>query len=185
MLTASRLFYSEGMRGVGVDRLIAESSVAKRSFYHHFPSKTALVIAWLTRRHEEWMAQFTADCEGLMAEGGRGRGLEVLADALAMWFRRPGYRGCAFINVIAESGTSPDPLVRAVAVRHKEELGQWVVGLAERLGVARPLEAAMRAMILMDGMIVRYQMTGDAAVIDDGRDLLAALSSPRRARRLR
>jgi AcrR family transcriptional regulator len=35
--TALRLFYAEGVRAIGVDRIIAESSVAKMSFYRHFP----------------------------------------------------------------------------------------------------------------------------------------------------
>jgi len=57
--TAQRLFYRHGIRAVGVDRIIAESGVAKMSFYRHFPSKRDLVIAFLERRHRFWMDWFT------------------------------------------------------------------------------------------------------------------------------
>ncbi len=183
--TAGRLFYADGVRAVGVDRLIAESGVAKRTFYRHFPSKTSLVVAWLCERHGEWMTRFISDCEEQLEGARRGAGLGILADGLAAWFRRPGYRGCAFINVVAESGTAPDPDVREVAIRHKEELQRWVVGLATRLGIARPATAARRAMILVEGMIVRYQMTGDPAVAADGRRMLTALSESGRRRGVR
>ena len=51
--TAFRLFYAKGIRAVGVDLIIAESGVAKATFYKHFPAKDDLVVAYLDkgRRH--------------------------------------------------------------------------------------------------------------------------------------
>src|SRR5262245_2695423 len=48
--TADRLFYQEGVRAVGVDRIIAEAGVAKMSLYKHFPSKDDLILAVLKHR---------------------------------------------------------------------------------------------------------------------------------------
>ena len=45
--TATRLFYAEGIRAVGIDRIIAEAGVAKATFYNHFPSKDDLVLAYI------------------------------------------------------------------------------------------------------------------------------------------
>jgi AcrR family transcriptional regulator len=47
---ADRLFYSEGVRATGIEKIIAMSDVAKATFYHHFESKDVLVAAYLERR---------------------------------------------------------------------------------------------------------------------------------------
>ena len=56
LLTAHDLFYREGIRATGIDRVIAESGVTKVTFYRHFPSKNELILAFLAYRHERWMA---------------------------------------------------------------------------------------------------------------------------------
>ena len=56
--TAHDLFYRDGIRATGIDRLIAESGVTKVTFYRHFPSKNDLVRAFLDLRHARWMAWF-------------------------------------------------------------------------------------------------------------------------------
>src|SRR4029453_5310741 len=45
--TATDLFYREGINATGVERLATESSVSKRTLYQHFPSKEAVVEAYL------------------------------------------------------------------------------------------------------------------------------------------
>jgi len=42
-VTAAALFYTEGINRVGVDRVADEAGVTKRTLYHHFPSKDALI----------------------------------------------------------------------------------------------------------------------------------------------
>lgn len=49
---AGTLFYREGIRAVGIDRIIEEADVAKATLYRHFPSKDHLVAAYLKARHE-------------------------------------------------------------------------------------------------------------------------------------
>jgi AcrR family transcriptional regulator len=44
---AGSLFYKEGYRAIGIDRVIAEADVAKATFYKHFPSKDDLIVAWI------------------------------------------------------------------------------------------------------------------------------------------
>src|SRR5437660_9869363 len=48
--TADRLFYLQGIRAVGVDTIAAEIGISKRTLYNHFPSKDALIAAYLARR---------------------------------------------------------------------------------------------------------------------------------------
>jgi len=36
LVTADRLFYAEGIRIVGIDKIIAQSAVTKATFYKHY-----------------------------------------------------------------------------------------------------------------------------------------------------
>ena len=53
--TASDLFYRFSIHAVGVDRIIAESGVAKMTFYKHFPSKANLVATYLRHKDAGWL----------------------------------------------------------------------------------------------------------------------------------
>jgi AcrR family transcriptional regulator len=171
--TAQRLFYQYGIRAVGVDRIIAESGVAKMSFYRHFPSKKDLVIAFLERRHRFWMDWFTRRVREL-AETRTSPGIGIIADALKEWFSEPDFRGCAFINTVAElSEDSAEE--RRIAADHKRELRDFVrTMIPERPGRSAN-DAAELALLIIDGAIVRAQMTGNAEVAEEARTLLEFL----------
>jgi len=172
--TAARLFYRDGYRATGIDKIIAESGVAKMSLYRHFASKNDLISAFLARRHDNWMAWFAAAVRRRLAERPN---LDVLADALAEWFQSDDYRGCAFINVVAEAGggAGDDPRLAGHAVEHKKSLAEFVANVARELKLSDPDAVAEEAMVCIEGMIVRYQMVPDVASIDAGRRLLARL----------
>jgi AcrR family transcriptional regulator len=160
--TALRLFYADGVRATGIDRIIAESGVAKMSFYRHFPSKSDLVCAFLEARHERWMFWFNTRVTALSA--GNVRALPVVADALAEWFEQPDFRGCAFINVMVET-VDRDAPERVIAARHKDELLARLVALAERDGLRDPQLAGRVALLVVEGAIVRAHMTGAGAQV--------------------
>ena len=44
---AADLFYADGINSTGMERLTEAAHVSKRTFYQHFPSKAALVEAYL------------------------------------------------------------------------------------------------------------------------------------------
>lgn len=119
LLTAHDLFYREGIRATGIDRVIAESGVAKLTFYRHFPSKNELIRAFLAYRHERWMAWFADALQRHRA--GRGEGIDALVPALREWFSDPGFRGCAFLNSVGELGGAL-PEVLEIARSHKEAM---------------------------------------------------------------
>ncbi len=170
---ARRLFYQNGIRATGVDRIIAESGVAKMSFYRNFPSKKDLVLAFLERRHEFWMGWFTGRVREL---SGERPGLAVMADALKEWFDEPGFRGCAFINTVAETCDYPAEEFR-IAQSHKEDLCAFVETLVPPQAGARAGQIARLAVLVIDGAIVRAQMTQDPNVAEEAKALLAMLDA--------
>lgn len=172
--TAARLFYRDGYRATGIDRIIAESGVAKMSLYRHFASKNDLIFAYLQRRHDYWMGWFRDAVTSRLADR---RNLDVVADALGEWFATDGFRGCSFINMIAEAGggAGDDPRLLAQAVAHKASLEEFVAEIATDLGLSSPREVAEEAMLCIEGMIVRFQTTHAAGVVNAGRRLLGRL----------
>jgi AcrR family transcriptional regulator len=145
--TAFRLFYSRGIRGVGVDLIIAESGVAKATFYKHFPSKDDLVVAYLDKVDGVWSGQLKEAAEA--AGPDPASQLVGMFDALSNACRRPGYRGCAFINAAAES--QPGTAVHERTVAHKTAVMSWVRDLADQAGVRDPGSLARSLTLLLDG----------------------------------
>ncbi|EJL85529.1 transcriptional regulator [Polaromonas sp. CF318] len=172
LLTAHDLFYRDGLRATGIDRIIAESGVAKLTFYRCFPSKDELIRTFLDYRHERWMAWFV---DALGRHGATaGGGLAPLLPALAEWFADPQFRGCAFINTTAEAGALPG--VAQIVQKHKNEMRQAIAGLLP----AGPRQQAIAgaAALAVDGAIVRAQMEGGEAALVSLRLLLDALEAP-------
>lgn len=172
--TANRLFYSEGLRATGIDRIISESGVAKMSFYRHFPAKRDLIVAFLEKRRKEWMEWFREEVEGRLAK--RGAGLEVIADVLESWFAQTDFRGCTFMNSVAE-GAHEEPLIARVVTGHKAELGAYIQELAGRLGLSSPKRVEEAVMVVIEGSVVRAMMTGEYGDPRTGRMLLRAIAS--------
>ncbi len=157
LVTAHDLFYADGIRATGVDRIIAESGVAKLTFYRHFPSKDELVMAYLNHRHERWMAWFV---DALGRHGATsGGGLHPLVKTMQEWFENPIFRGCAFINVVAEMGGS-QPAMVALARSHKDDMLRVIESLLPQEDTGIASAAAMA----VDGAIVRAQMDASTTV---------------------
>jgi AcrR family transcriptional regulator len=145
--TAFGLFYAHGPRGVGVDTVIADAGVAKATFYHHFPRKDDLVVAYLDSVDRVWLGQLQA---AAAAAGDDPRDQLVgMFDALATAARRPGYHGCAFLNTAAESQAAGR--VHARAVEHKSHVLAWVAGLAGHAGLRDADLLATQLTVLLDG----------------------------------
>ncbi|MDR6452177.1 TetR family transcriptional regulator [Variovorax beijingensis] len=180
LLTAHELFYADGIRATGIDRVIAASGVTKVTFYRHFPSKDDLVRAFLDHRHARWMAWFVDALgrRGAHERAGDAGALLLLADVMAEWFADPAFRGCAFINAVAEVGGSVEGAAER-AREHKREMVEVIAGLLPAALPAR-MALAQTAALGVDGAIVKAQMGGAALAreaVDDLRRLLEALAA--------
>ena len=126
--TADRLFYQEGLRAVGIDRIIAEAEVAKMSLYKHFPSKDDLILAVLKYREESVLEFFRSAME---RHGKKAKNpLRAFFAALKEWFETPGFRGCAFQNAAVELADPAHPGTEFVR-GHKQRFGEFLRGLVE------------------------------------------------------
>ena len=148
LVTAHDLFYQEGIHATGIDRVIAASGVTKVIFYRHFPSKHALILAFLAYRHRRWMDWFVD------ALHRHGSGLKALVPALAEWLRHEDFRGCAFINSAGELGDTL-PEVKDISGRHKQDMTAVIAAL---LPASRQRDRNAQAIaVAVDGAIIRAQ----------------------------
>ncbi|UQX02746.1 TetR/AcrR family transcriptional regulator [Streptomyces sp. RerS4] len=112
---AEALFYAEGVQAVGMDRVRSESGVALKRLYRLYPSKEALVTAYLERRDRRWTASLRE------AVVGAPDPVAAVFVWLEGWFQEPDFRGCAFLNAYGELGAGPAGVLDVVR-RHKAEL---------------------------------------------------------------
>ena len=169
--TAFRLFYARGLRAVGVDTIIAESGVAKATFYKHFPAKDDLVVAYLEKVDGVWTGQLHAAAEA--AGPDPADQLVGLFDALATACRRDGYRGCAFINAAAESAPGTGPHERTVV--HKHQVLAWLRELAREAGAEQPERLARSLALLLDGALSSGALDADPEAAEVARATAALL----------
>jgi AcrR family transcriptional regulator len=150
--TAYKLFSRYGTRAVGVDRIIAESGVAKMTLYRNFASKDELILAFLERRQERWTRAWL---QATVQTPGRTPAQRLLAifDVFGAWFLRDDFEGCSFINVMLEIEDRAHP-VRRASVQQLSEIRTFVIGLAEQAGIEDADHFARQWHILMKGCIV-------------------------------
>jgi AcrR family transcriptional regulator len=159
------LFYARGVRGVGVDTVIAASGVAKATLYKHFPAKDDLAVAYLDHVDQVWRGQLE---EAARAAGPAPREQLVgMYDALVSSCRREGYHGCAFLNTAAE--VVPGSAVHARTVQHKDAVRAWVRELAAEAGAADPDGLARALTLLLDGGLAAGVLDADPRAAEAAR----------------
>ena len=152
LAAADRLFYTQGIRAVGVDAVAREAGVSKRTLYNHYPSKDALIAAYLTARFRHIAPSDAPAREQILG----------VFDRLERVFGSTGFRGCPFVNAVAEIGDPRHPAA-GIAARFKEERRQWFKALLERLKVKDAEGLATQLAILTDGAIATALVRGDPA----------------------
>jgi AcrR family transcriptional regulator len=152
LATARELFYREGVRGVGVDTVVAQSGVAKTSLYRWFPSKDALIASVVEEEAKARWAAWDRVGERCADLDPRER-IRAHMNAVLRFVNRPDYRGCPFMNVSAEL---PDPQhpARLVTLEVTQELRRRVRKLVDTLaGVRNPEELTDQLVLLVDGTL--------------------------------
>lgn len=156
--TAAGLFYAEGIKGVGVDRILSEAAVTRATMYRHFPGKEALVAAYLEREDAIIRGYF----EAAGATGGSAPELVGLViDGIADDARRYHRRGCPFINAAAEYPDA-DGEIRQIIERHRTWFRETVTGVLKAAGVPKPAQVAAALVLLRDATLVGVYLDGDA-----------------------
>ncbi|GAB1513140.1 TetR/AcrR family transcriptional regulator [Actinophytocola sp. KF-1] len=162
LATASRLFYTEGLHSVGIDRIVSEAAVTRATLYRHFPGKDDLVVAYLTAADEAIRAQVaTARAAGLSAHDT----VRAVAEGIARDIRSAAFRGCAFLNAAAEYPDPAHPVHQAV-LAHRQWFLDTVTELLAATGEQAPEPAARHFVMLRDGAMAAGCLTDPAPVCE-------------------
>jgi AcrR family transcriptional regulator len=162
--TADRLFYQQGIRVVGVDTVAAEIGISKRTLYNYFPSKDELIVAYLSRRLRPIEASDSPPAEQILED----------FDRLEKAMRSDGYRGCPFMNAVAELA-DPTHAAHKIAVAHKEKRRTLFRTLLKKLSVPDPNGLATQRMILGEGAVAQALVHGDPKMARAAREAARVL----------
>ena len=165
--TADRLFYQEGVRAVGIDRIIAEAEVAKMSLYNHFPSKDDLILAVLKYREESVLRFFRSAMDRHCRKAKNP--LRAFFASLKEFFESPGFRGCPFQNAAVELADPIHPGTEFVR-GHKQRFSEFLRGLVEETVGKAAAKVAPAVTILVEGAVVTAVIQGNPDPADVARD---------------
>ncbi len=159
VLAAERLFNDNGVHSTGIDRIIKESGVAKKTFYHHFPSKNDLIAEYFRRKDLRWFERL----EKFAAKGKTPQEKTLfLFDALKEWFQEPDFQGCPFIRGLSEfNKEGADPKIRQCLDEHFSRTTHLVEALLKEGCPKEYKKIVPQILSLICGATVLAHATGD------------------------
>ena len=166
---AVRRFYRDGFRNVGLDQVLADVGISKTAFYKHFACKEDLVLSALEMQSRWFQDAFREMISQRDGETPTGL-LRSLFDLVAQIIDTDDFQGCIFVNVAIEYPPPHDP-AHIAAAQAKQVIEDIVCDLATRAGAANPREMARELCLIMEGVYVTRQVSGNRQSIDVARRL--------------
>ena len=156
---AIELFCEHGFHATGVDMIMREAKVSKKTMYNHFRSKDELILAALRQYDSLFRNNFVKQLEEI-ADTPKEKLLAIF-DVCENWFKSQNFFGCMFINVVGEY-SSPDSPFRDISKQFKNLMKSYILSLAEEADADDPKKLASEIGILLEGAIVTAQVSQDA-----------------------
>lgn len=166
---ATRRFYRDGFRNVGIDQILADVGISKTAFYKHFECKEDLMLAAL-ELHDVQMQDTFRD---LARERGGPTALgqlRALFDVVETIIEEDDFQGCIFVNVAMEFPLPHEP-AHVAAAKSKQAIEEIVYELAVAAGADDPRELARELCLIMEGVYVTRHVTGNKETIAIARKL--------------
>lgn len=159
--TGDRLFYHEGVRAVGIDRVLAEAGAAKASLYLHFGGKDQLVAACLKRR----TMHGRASVEAFLANTPAAQRALRFFDWVVLWAKSADFRGCPLQHTLSELTDASHP-ARDVALEQRAWFAARFLEWATAAGAVDARPTARALMVLFDGALAGSEVDGPRRASD-------------------
>lgn len=172
---ARELFCRDGIHATGIDRILTTAGVSKMVLYTRYGSKEALVREVLRQEGAEWRADFFAAV--LAASPDPRQRLHGIMAALEPWFGGERFYGCAFMNAVAEHAKG-ERWLRELAADHHALIIGFLTERATEAAYDEPGLLARQILLVIDGAIAAFLVSGDKAVMTiSARNLAAILAA--------
>ncbi|GAS87473.1 TetR/AcrR family transcriptional regulator [Mycolicibacterium brisbanense] len=170
---AVELFPNDGIHVTGIAKLADAAHVSTRTLYQHFPSKEALISAYLERigADSAILGETVLERRDLSA---RERLLRLFSEHPAGSASARVVRGCPLHNAAVESaGTLPE--ASAAVERHKREFIARLVETAAEAGASQPETLGRQLAVLFEGARALATSLNDLRPFEDAKELAIAL----------
>ena len=176
--TAIVLFNERGVHTIGIDRIIAESGVSKRTFYNYFPSKVDLIAAYLDFWH--WLRFKNLNKYATRAGGDPKAELLAIFDFLEYWFSEQDFRGCAFARGLNDFNDDASKTLRAKVGLHFDEWANFIKPRLSQLVEPDRVEVLLPQFLsLITGTTVVAHASGNTNIAQLNKQIAIALLSDR------
>ncbi|KAA0933733.1 TetR/AcrR family transcriptional regulator [Streptomyces apricus] len=145
--TATRIFYTEGIHSVGIDRIVAEAQVTRATLYRHFASKEDLILAYLAQADQAIRGQVAAAQASSSSPNDQVR---AVARSITDGIQSTGFRGCAFLNAAAEYSDPAHPIHQTV-LAHRQWFLTTVTDMLAQTSEKTADAAGRHFVMLRDG----------------------------------
>lgn len=175
--TAEALFDTEGFHAVGLERILRAVGISKQGFYRHFDSKEDLVadvIHW----HDRWWRD---NCRKLLEQRAgpdARRQLDEFVTLLIEVLEGDVFRGCFFMNAVAQFPSKSDPIHRA-ALEAKDNIEAMIRDMALGAGADDPAAFARELGIIFEGAFAIRHIRPPEHVVPVLRRMTATLFAQR------
>ncbi|GLV60697.1 TetR family transcriptional regulator [Dictyobacter sp. S3.2.2.5] len=154
---AADLFYHQGIRAIGVDTIVEQSGVGKATLYRHFPTKDDLIAAYLNEKEQAYWQQYDEALQ--QHEGSPREQLLAFVDTVVARMMEPGYRGCTFLNALAEF-SDQEHAAHRLAVAQKQALRERLLQLSQQAGARDPEQLSDQLVLLINGALASVPIFG-------------------------
>ncbi|MDQ2696824.1 MAG: TetR/AcrR family transcriptional regulator [Pseudomonadota bacterium] len=169
---AYRIFYRHGFHATGVEALLADTGISKRTLYRHFGSKEELIVAAVAYYQTSLLEALPGE---LARRAGNPEGqLLAIFDLKREAFERGDFTGCFAINAKLEF-EGKHPAIESACVRFNKDLEQLMGKLCEQAGLRGPEQVARQLMLLLEGTIVYAQIHRDPTAAVTARETAASI----------
>jgi len=166
-------FYRHGYGRVKMSDIAAAAGLTKRTLYHHFDSKDALLEAML-----EDQAQLAAATFWRSISDGPDQAEALVGkvfEDLAAWSGAARWTGSGFTRLAMEMGDLPGHPAMLMADRHKTAIETMFGDRLEACGLGQARTVAREVVMLLEGAIVMVLLHRDPAYFADAAAAAALL----------